>query len=355
MKGDMALPLTPDGVTATWLTEALQHTYPGTKTRALEIVEVITGTSTKIRIKADCTGPLSLPADLIVKGGFEQHSPPMAAMYQREARFYRDVVPFIPINAPRSFYAGSDPQSHQSIVVMEDLRARNVHFCDALETEDFETVASRLNAMAAFHAATWNSPGFAPGGRFDWITGRFEGFGRSHNERYLTPETWRRMVRTPRGAAISTRFHDPEWMIGAMNKLGDLHRASPVQSLLHGDTHSGNLYIDADGTPGFLDAQVVRSPWHLDVTKYIICALDHADRRQWEVPLLQYYLDCLSNHGITPPSFAHAWECHKQEITYGLVMFTINETAFQPESVNTAYTARFNSAAIDHDVWTLMR
>jgi len=162
------------------------------------------------------------------------------------------------------------------------------------------------------------------------------------------------MVRTPRGAAISSRFHDPDWMIGAMDRLGELHRTSAAQCLLHGDTHPGNLYRDADGAPGFFDAQVVRSPWHLDVTKYIVCALDPPDRRCWEAALLQRYLDALDTAGVTPPSFEEAWDCHRREITYGLVMFTINETAFQPEAVNTAYTARYNCAAIDHGVWALM-
>jgi len=35
-------------------------------------------------------------------------------------------------------------------------------------------------------------------------------------------------------------------------------------------------------------------------------------------------------------------------------MFTINETKFQIEAINTAYTARFSAAALEHGTKELM-
>ena len=55
----------------------------------------------------------------------------MKEMYANEVRFYRDVQPFVPIHSPRCYYAGSDPSSHQSIVIMEDLNAKGVEFLHA--------------------------------------------------------------------------------------------------------------------------------------------------------------------------------------------------------------------------------
>ena len=78
-----------------------------------------------------------LPATLIVKGGFEAHSPALQPMYLNEMRFYRDVQPRIDLLSPTCYYAGSDPGSHQSIVIMEDLRARGVEFCNPLRPQDF--------------------------------------------------------------------------------------------------------------------------------------------------------------------------------------------------------------------------
>jgi len=137
--------------------------------------------------------------------------------------------------------------------------------------------------------------------------------------------------------------------------LGAFHRRSKVRSLLHGDAHPGNMYIEQDGAPGFFDAQVIQGPWHYDVTKYIVCSLDTADRPRWEHALLAHYLKRLRHYRIEPPSFEEALDAYRREITYSLCAFVINETAFQPEAINTVYTARASAAALDHGLKALMR
>ena len=74
----MPLPVVPEQVTATWLTQALQLRYPDvTVTHAA----LKTGCSAHPRscvCAANMTPPAreaGLPATLIVKGGFEAHSP----------------------------------------------------------------------------------------------------------------------------------------------------------------------------------------------------------------------------------------------------------------------------------------
>jgi hypothetical protein len=72
------------------------------------------------------------------------------------------------------------------------------------------------------------------------------------------------------------------------------------------------------------------------------------DRRRHERELLRHYLDALRGNGIEAPSMTDAWDAYRREIVYGLFIFLINETRFQTESVNTAYAARFGTAALDH-------
>lgn len=347
----LALPLTPEEVTAAWLTEALQERHPGVRVTDVETVEIIPGTSTKIRVRPvyyDKSGlPENLPDTLIVKGGFESHSPALQPMYLNEMRFYRDVQPLVDIRSPACHFAGTDPDSHQSIVLMEDLRARGVEFCHPLRPQSFAQVALRLEAIARYHAQTWNSPHFTTGGRLDWVLSRHEGWSVAYQERYLAPDVWQHYMQLPRGAAVSRVLQDREWMSRALHYLGRYHQQWPV-CLCHGDTHLGNLYIEPDGTPGFFDAQVARGPWQLEVTYHLIGALDIHDRRRWEKDLLRHYLRSLSSQGIAAPSFESAWEAHRREIVYGLFIFLINETRFQTEAINTAYTARFGTAALDH-------
>ena len=138
-----------------------------------------------------------------------------------------------------------------------------------------------------------------------------------------------------------------------LDALGDYHRQCSA-CLCHGDTHLGNLYEEPDGTPGFFDAQVARGPWQLEVTYHLVGALEVADRRVQERDLLRHYLDQLAAHGVTPPRFDDAWDAHRREVVYGLFIFLINETRFQTEAVNTAYTARFGTAALDYGTHELL-
>lgn len=351
----MKLPLTVDAITPQWLSEALGERHRGLTVTHVEIVDIILGTSTKIRVRPTYAysgaGGVVLPDTLIVKGGFEEHSPSMQPMYLNEMRFYRDVQPRIDMHSPVCYFAGTDPDSHQSIVIMEDLRARGVEFCNALRPQSYDQVARRLEAMAIYHAQTWNSVEFEPGGAFDWIAGRHESWSAEYQHRYLAPEVWRHYMESPRGAAVSRVLQDRHWMARALGYLGRYHRHSPV-CLCHGDTHLGNLYIDA-GKPGFFDAQVAKGPWQLEVTYHMIAALDIYDRRLWERDLLRHYLRALGAQGIAAPSFETAWESHRREIIYGLFIFLINEVRFQTEAINTAYAARFGAAALDHDTVAL--
>lgn len=354
--GDMKLPLTPEEITAEWLTEALAFRHPGARPRTVEIVDIMNGTSTKIRIRIDYAegaGRGDLPPTMIVKGGFEPHSRWMAGMYQTEVRFYREVRPHIDMNTPACFYAGSDPDSYQSIVILEDLVARNVTFLDPLRPVGYAQMARRLEAMAKYHAQTWDSPEFSPGGRFETVCSRYEGFGKIFHQRYLEPANWERMMAKPRGAAVPRILHDRNWMQGALAYLEAYHKQFPI-CLAHGDTHLGNLYVEQDGTPGFLDAQPNRGPWQFEVNYHLIVGLDMLDRKQWEKPLLVRYLEALRAYGVDPPAFEDAWEAYRRETAYGFFIFAINENEFQTESVNTAECARFASAAIDHDTVRLL-
>ncbi|MGF7150227.1 hypothetical protein FHS96_003885 [Sphingomonas zeicaulis] len=353
--GALPLPLVPEGVTADWLTEALRQHRPAVTVTSATIVDILCGTSTKIRVRASYEGDDAgdLPATLIVKGGFEAHSHDMAAMYANEARFYADILPYISMPSPRCYFAGSDPRSHQSIVIMEDLRRPGLEFCSALRPQTFDQVARRIDAMAHYHAETWQSPAFEAGGRWSDIGSRFESWGQEFQQRFLVPEVWDHYMASPRGAAVSTRWHDRHWMAQALTTIGEIQFAQP-RCLIHGDTHLGNLFIDEHGAPGFFDAQVARTAWHHEVSYHIVCAFDVAERARWEGPLLQRYLTALASHGVEVPGYDSAWLDYRRSIAWGLFIFLTNPTKYQTEAVNTAYAARFSSAALDHDLKRLL-
>lgn len=350
-EGDLRLPLTPAEVDAGWLSAALSQRHPGVKVQEATIAEVIWGTSTKIRVRLSYNpqgNAAGLPPTLIVKGGFEEHSPQMSYMYLAEMRYYRELATRMALNVPRCYFTGSDPGSHQSIVIMEDLVPRGVGFCHAQEPHDYARTAAFLDALAETHARWWGRAELQDGGELGWVMQPFDSTSFGYYDYYLQPQRWQHCIRQPRGAAIARVFHDRDWMESALHALGRF-QAGGTLTLTHGDTHLGNLYVEADGRPGFLDAQARRAPWYHDVPYHLIGALDIIDRRRWEQPLLSHYLHRLAAHGVTdPPSFDEAFDAYRRSIVYGLFIFMINETRFQTEAINTAYTARFAAAALDH-------
>lgn len=342
------LPTAIGEVDAAWLSRAL-----GVHVKRAQILDLIRGASTKIRMSLETDDP-GIPPRVIVKGGFEEHSPKMGEMYAIEARFYREVARVLPIRAPRSWFAESDPNSHQSIVIMEDLTLSEVTFLHVSMPSSYEEAAARLRALARFHASTWNDSGLAPGGRWAHIQARFSNpFFQAYIDHYLSPGVWKSYMDSPRGACVSTKLRDRGWMRHALLRLAELEGAGPL-CLIHGDAHQGNLYLEKDGTPGFLDQQIAKASPFLEVSYNLIGGLDLADRARYEQALLGVYLEALAAEGVDVPDFEYAWLTYRQTIASALFIFLVNETLFQPEWVNTAYTARYGAAAVDHDVIRLL-
>jgi len=345
----LPLPVQPEQITTAWLQAALQ-----VKLVSSEVVDVITGTSTKIRVRLQ-HDDAELPSTLIVKGGFESHSPALAFMYESEMRYYRELAPRMTLNAPRCWFTGRDPDSHQSIVIMDDLVPRGVRFCRVQQPHTYAEASAFLDALAQTHALWWDRPELQDGGELGWIMQPYDAPSRGYQQHYLEPARWQHYMDQPRGMAVPALFHDAGLMQRMLAAMAELHARHPL-TLTHGDTHPGNLFIEADGRAGFLDAQARRAAWFHDVPYHLIASLDILDRRRWERPLLTHYLRRLAHHGVASvPSFDEAFDLYRRMIPYGLFIFLINETRFQTEATNTGYTARFGAAAVDHDVAGLFR
>jgi aminoglycoside/choline kinase family phosphotransferase len=268
-------------------------------------------------------------------------------------RGYRDVFPVVKLPSPACYFADYDPERQQGIIIMDDLAARGVTFCHALAPQTHEQIARRLTVLAQFHAQTWASREIAPGGRWGDLVDFFDVM-RDFFDRSLAPDTWRRFVTAPRGAATSVRFHDREWMIDAWNRLTRCAHQLP-HCVLHGDIHLGNLYIEQDGTPGFFDTLASRGPGMLEVSYHISASLDAADRRASEAALVQRYLDELADNGVDVPAFDAAMRQYAIFLVYGYFIWMTTEHFMQTEAVNTANAARVSAAMIDHDTLRLLQ
>ncbi|MFT4027013.1 MAG: hypothetical protein QM676_09455 [Novosphingobium sp.] len=345
----LALPTETSGITADWLEQALSGYAPGVRVRDFEFLDTINTTCTKIRIRLDLEnnrtdGPI--PETVILKGGFEPHSRKMWGMHKHEALSYSTIVTQLGLRVPTPYFAAWDEDALQGIIIMEDLKARGVKFCSPLEPHSFEHANKRVKALARFHAQTWGSPEIQAGGRWGWLhdmTGNWNGyFGE-----YLEPDVWDFYIRSPRGAAVSVKFHDRHWMQDALDRMDVFARGLP-QCANHGDTHIGNQYVDIDGEPGFFDCISCRAPGLLEISYYLGSALDSSVRRAHEGALIAAYLEELKRHGVDAPSFSDALNQYAHFLAFGFAIWIINESVFQTESNNTAFASRFSQAMLDH-------
>jgi hypothetical protein len=352
------MPITLEEITADWLTGALRIRAPGVTVRGAEVVDVIHSTTTKIRLRLDMDEAgrrAGIPELVILKGGFEPHSRnvEITNMHEKEVRAYRDVFPAMPLPSPACYFADYDPERRQGIIIMEDLVARGVEFCHASKPQTHEQVARRLTALARFHAKSWGGPDVEPGGKWAYLDDFLVSMA-PFFDHYVSPEHWGRFVAAPRGAAVSVRFHDREWVKDAFARMIRFSHTLPV-CVLHGDIHLGNLYIDRDGTPGFFDSLASRGPGMMEVSYHISASLDAADRRRSEGALVQHYLDELASNGVAPPPFEEAMRQYAILLLYGFFIWMTTESHYQLESVNTANAARVSAAMLDHDIIGLLK
>lgn len=351
----MRIPETVEELNADWLRSALRLGRLDLDVVDAQIVEVMQGTCTKIRVALSYGGGPAGPATMILKGGFASHSAAFLDMHETEMRFYRDIAPRISLSTPRCFFAGVDPDSRRSAVLIEDLDARGVRWLTALEPLSWRDEVAFIDALAALAAEWWNSPELAPDGTFDWLITSYEREAAVYIDHYLESDRWAGFMTLPRCACLPRSLHDRDRMAAALAALAQRMAVQPL-TMSHGDTHLGNLYLAADGTPGFLDAQPRRAPWVKDFAYHMVAALDIEDRRQWERPLLARYLRALEAAGIhSAPSFDEAFYDYRCELAYGLFIFMINEGHFQREEINTACTSRFGAAVVDHGTMNLLR
>lgn len=341
------LPETLDDITPGWVSQVLQPGSPGIEVDSVAVVDATHGACTKVRLGLR-TNRNDFPSTVLMKIGLEPHSAVMAGMHVNEYRAYSDLLPAVELNVPQCLAAEMDA-SGRAMVILEDLCLRDVKFLSLQQPIGFDLAKAFLEGLARLHAKWWDAPELTAG-RFDWVPTTAEDHFVHYFGILLDPERFARFVAAPRCAAMPKMLLDPPRIRAAHAAMREAHRLQPL-TINHGDMHLGNLYLDADGTPGFLDPQPRLAPWSIDVGYFLIAGLDLVDRRRWEAALLHHYLMALSKLGVTPPTFDEAWATYRRDVVWGLLIWMLNGSEFQTEANNTAAATRFAMAMLDLDTF----
>jgi hypothetical protein len=256
-----------------------------------------------------------------------------------EARFYRDLAIAVPVRVPRVMHAALDDDGRY-VMVLEDLVASGCRFPNPNDTDVVPTVTSLVDEFARLHAAYWEDPRLD--GELHWLgLGLRQEFGRGG----------------PFIARAIDRFAGD--MPTAFRHLGDLYVshtaaiaemfAQGPQTLVHGDPHFGNLFVDR-GRAGFFDwAMVMRRTAMWDVA-YTLCNSVPTDvRRAYEHAWLEQYQRELTNNGVTIAG-ATLWDQYRLFAVYSWASATSTAGAgsrWQSEEVGVGAMMRATAAIED--------
>ncbi len=347
------IPETVEAITPQWLTTALAVRYPGTEVRRVDFGTTVHGSGTKVRLLLeynDAGHGHRLPPTMWIKAGYEPHSDMIRNSYVAEKHFYRAVgrSDVEVVNAPYLYFGGSDPATGHTLLLLEDLLARNATFGHATAPLDLATAERALAMMARYHALWWGAPELA-------TLGDFGGAFVTDDIIYalIDSEGWEHWVAEPRGSEVPDVYRSREAIRRAYGRLWELERRS-TPCMLHGDAHLGNMFFELDGRPGFLDWQrVMQGHWAHDVAYFTISALEPELAAAHESELLRGYLTELARAGGPELAPDEAWLAYRRQAVHGLV-WVINPLTMQPEAVNTTNARRFGAAVTRLDSWSAL-
>ncbi len=325
-----------------WLTAALQTKYPDIVVTAVvtgEIDDRITTNALFVIETADELPP-DLPANLCIKGYFNDLGREARQVGESEVIFYRDLAGPSGVRTLRSVYADLNPVDFNSVIITEDVAVQGAVFLDGNSKYTPDQTAESLEQLAKLHAATWENPRYADA---SWLAPRMNLFLEVRGVPVLAAN-----LAKPLADRVPAEVRDAQRLADVLRAEVERDAATLPWCVNHGDVHPGNVYLDGAGRPSFLDWQLVqRGSWNVDVGYHIAATLSVDDRRDREDDLLRHYLDRLTSLGVEAPSWEQARPALRHGIVHGYYLWAITEHVKPP--IIAELLERLGTAAADHE------
>jgi hypothetical protein len=341
-----------DAIDEAWMTQALQVCFPGVRVRAVERLGGDSGTSTRERIRLDYeeVGEGSAPPERIfVKAtpgalGVRLFSGLMG-LGACEVGFYRDLRPAAPVNTPRAYCARSADRSGRFVLLLEDLTASGCRFETIASPISPERARAVVTALGRLHAAFWETPRFA--GDLGWLKSR-ENNPNQRVERLISAHANARAL-AKFGDLVPPCVRRDSHLVHESRDLLEEYWARGPRTVIHGDSHAGNLYFRGE-EPGFLDWQVVQKGQGIrDVGYFMVNSLSTSVRRSCERELIELYRTTLAANGVEAPDSDELWERYRTHAIYAWIASAVTVAAggLQPESISRLALERSGTALED--------
>jgi hypothetical protein len=275
---------------------------------------------------------------LWIKGYFNDYGRPYRHAGVPEAMFYRELAATTGMRTFRCVHADADLQTQANVVVTEDVVGEGAVFLDSLSEYSADQAAESLEQLALLHASTWGTA------ETPWLAPRtsnytiLRGVAEIH-ENFSGPVS----------DGVPAAVKDEQRLFDAFRAVADDVAAHPW-SVIHGDVHIGNLYLDADRRPTFCDWQLVQlGPWYVDVGYHLASTLTVEDRRAHEDDLVRHYLDRLVAAGVERPAADTVWPGLRRGFVHGFYLWAITLRVHPPKIA--ALLERLGTAVDDHHAY----
>jgi hypothetical protein len=337
------IPDRPDAVTAEWLTSALATSVPGAEVGKVEVLDQHSGTTGRMRLRLEYAGTTSGPETVFVKlAPFDESQQKLVAatdMGRREARFYQGPAGEAPLRLPRAYYAAHGDDPNEYVMVLEDLGASGCTFTTRLEPHGPERVGQLIESLARLHAHFWDDARFD--GELSWVQPAMRGpFGAQlvDNARGQFADQF-----PPVFTALCELYVEQHARIAELWDEGE-------RTLIHGDTHAGNQFVDGDRVGLYDWAVISRSPGIRDVAIYLGNSCPAELREDGQEEWLGRYRDVLVRSGVDAPPAEVLWDRYRRGVLYAWVAATTTASMggkWQPMEVGMTGMTRATDACAD--------
>jgi Ser/Thr protein kinase RdoA (MazF antagonist) len=130
------------------------------------------------------------------------------------------------------------------------------------------------------------------------------------------------------------------------------------QTLIHGDTHAGNQFLDGEVVGLYDWAVISKSPGIRDVAIYLGNSCPTDVRRGEQDGWLRAYHEVLVGSGVEPPSFDVLWTRYRRSVIYAWIAATTTASMgsrWQPIEVGMLGMQRATDACADLETVEALR
>ncbi len=332
-----ALPRAVDDLDARFLSRIM-----GANVTSVSVIDADAGTSSRARLAL--TGD-EVPQTVFVKMSAETVATrligEMGRLAATETRFYREFACLL-TGLPKVYGSAFDAVTGRFVLVLEDLTAEACEFADTQHPLSPDQAGRVVDLLARVHATFWEHvPGWVYSTSADTaalLTGP------------LLKASARRIAARTDIPVERGRFIDDNYR--AVAALID----RPPNTVLHGDTHPGNIYF-RKGEAGLLDWQAVRRGHPGRELAYtLVTGLDTADRLAHQRDLLDRYRSALAGAGGPDLDREELWDRYRTGAHYAYVaaLITAGMGGMQTEGIAMAGLRRAVAALDDLDTVALL-